>query len=494
MRDRDLVLSLYKDGVLVASRPVELGAELTLDDRLRVRVEPKEGADVVTLPAAPPVAGAFPAEAGDGTTLEVAQIWGDTVLRAERFPLLGRVRVGRSRDCAFFAHLPQERFPLIANEAGRCWLQLLPEFEGVIEEPGRVRALREIWAEGTDTFDGLYPFPVRRLPIEPGARIRVQIGTLTLVIRRLAPGARLPSDVLKRVDYRFMGVLLSVLFVCLTLGLGAWWLTVAGLLAAAPSLTNDPPAILAILTQTFVPTSPRTDDAPGAKAAGDAGTIGDPKASVKHARGGVAKGSSDREAMNGNPMVDALHDVDLNSMFGRDGLTGGLQKNLGAMTGGDLADQNGTHGLGLRGDQHGGGGHSLTIGFSDHGHGHGPPLSGPAPKKRDANVRVDSEEVQVTQMDPALIDAAIRRHLPEIEYCYDRELQGDAALAGKVVVHFVIAGDGRVAAAEIAQSTLGSAAVESCVVARMKAIPFPEPPGHGLVSVHYPFLFKSAGH
>jgi TonB family protein len=180
-------------------------------------------------------------------------------------------------------------------------------------------------------------------------------------------------------------------------------------------------------------------------------------------------------------------------MFGRGGLAGGLEKNLGAMTGRDLADQNGTHGLGLRGDKRGGGGHSLTIGFADHGHGHGPLPSGPSPKKKDANVRVDSEETQVVQMDPALIDAAIRRHLPEIEYCYDRELQSDPSLAGKVVVHFVITGDGHVGAAEIEQSTLGNAAVDGCVLTRVKAIVFAQPPGRGMVSVHYPFLFKGAG-
>ncbi|MEQ1504498.1 MAG: AgmX/PglI C-terminal domain-containing protein, partial [Myxococcota bacterium] len=93
-------------------------------------------------------------------------------------------------------------------------------------------------------------------------------------------------------------------------------------------------------------------------------------------------------------------------------------------------------------------------------------------------------------LDRSLIDEVIKSHMAQIRYCYQRELQRDADLGGKLVVKFTIAKDGTVARAAAASSTLGSAAVDACVVGRFQRMQFPTPKGGGIVVVSYPFLFS----
>ncbi len=94
-------------------------------------------------------------------------------------------------------------------------------------------------------------------------------------------------------------------------------------------------------------------------------------------------------------------------------------------------------------------------------------------------------------IDKTFIDAVVRRHMNQIRYCYQRELQKNPGLAGKVVVKFVVAKDGTVASASIKSSTLNDATVESCLVSRFLRMSFPAPGGGGIVMVSYPFLFTA---
>ena len=93
-------------------------------------------------------------------------------------------------------------------------------------------------------------------------------------------------------------------------------------------------------------------------------------------------------------------------------------------------------------------------------------------------------------MDKALVDAVIRRHLQSIRYCYQRELQREPSLAGKITVRFVIANDGSVSNVSTKSSTLGNAEVEGCINNRFYKMDFPKPKGNGIVFVSYPFLFS----
>lgn len=91
-----------------------------------------------------------------------------------------------------------------------------------------------------------------------------------------------------------------------------------------------------------------------------------------------------------------------------------------------------------------------------------------------------------------VISRIIRRNMDRIKYCYERTLQVQPALAGRVTARFEIGPDGSVIDARITDSTLSNADVETCLVARFRAMQFPAPEGGGVVAVTYPLVFTVA--
>lgn len=86
----------------------------------------------------------------------------------------------------------------------------------------------------------------------------------------------------------------------------------------------------------------------------------------------------------------------------------------------------------------------------------------------------------------------IRRNIRQIRYCYERSLRRNPSLKGKVVVRWMIMASGRVKGAKVASSTLKNKRVESCLLRRVLRFRFPKPNPAGLVTVRYPFIFRSS--
>ena len=103
--------------------------------------------------------------------------------------------------------------------------------------------------------------------------------------------------------------------------------------------------------------------------------------------------------------------------------------------------------------------------------------------------RIGGDPIILGALDKSLIDAVIKRHMNQIRYCYQRELNKNPNLGGKITVKFVIAKDGGVSSAQTKTSTMKNPAVESCINSRFMRFKFPEPKGGGIVIVSYPFLF-----
>jgi hypothetical protein len=93
-------------------------------------------------------------------------------------------------------------------------------------------------------------------------------------------------------------------------------------------------------------------------------------------------------------------------------------------------------------------------------------------------------------LDKNIIRRYIRRKIPRIKFCYEKQLLVNAKLRGTVWADFVIAADGRVATSK---ATGVSKAVSSCVAMVVGTIRFPRPKGGGVVKVRYPFRFTSSG-
>lgn len=90
-----------------------------------------------------------------------------------------------------------------------------------------------------------------------------------------------------------------------------------------------------------------------------------------------------------------------------------------------------------------------------------------------------------------VIKAYIATKMGAIKACYQKGLQANPDLSGKIKVKFLIQPNGAVNPAKIDESTIGNDGVENCVLNNVKAWKFPQAKGGGVTTVVYPFVFAS---
>ncbi len=90
------------------------------------------------------------------------------------------------------------------------------------------------------------------------------------------------------------------------------------------------------------------------------------------------------------------------------------------------------------------------------------------------------------------IAEVVKKHLREIQYCYEKNLLLNPKLAGKLIMEWTITTSGAVSLVKTAQSSMNSPAVALCISGKIKQWKFPQPKG-GIVVVTYPFIFNSIG-
>ena len=179
---------------------------------------------------------------------------------------------------------------------------------------------------------------------------------------------------------------------------------------------------------------------------------------------------------------------------------------LGAMTGNDIGQNFGFGGLGLRGTGRGGGGLGQgTIGMGNFGTigrgggrgegegGYGRGVGGFRGRSAGVpQVRSGGAEVRGS-LSKEVIRRVVRRHINEVKFCYEQQLNARPDLSGRVTTKFVISPTGSVQSAMVGSSSLRNEAVESCIVRAVRRWTFPAPDGGGVVVVNYPFLLDAAG-
>jgi TonB family protein len=178
---------------------------------------------------------------------------------------------------------------------------------------------------------------------------------------------------------------------------------------------------------------------------------------------------------------------------------------LGALMGDQIGSNFGFGGLGLRGTGRGGGGTGEgTIGLGNigtighgagggSGSGYGSGAGGF--RGRDAKVpRIRSGTADVHgSLSKEVIRRIIGRHINEVRFCYEQELNSRPDLQGRVAVKFMISPSGTVQTAAVATSDLGNAKVEQCIAQAVRRWTFPAPDGGGIVVVTYPFVLSQTG-
>jgi hypothetical protein len=90
----------------------------------------------------------------------------------------------------------------------------------------------------------------------------------------------------------------------------------------------------------------------------------------------------------------------------------------------------------------------------------------------------------------AEIMKVVRSRKNAIGNCYERELQRQKGLGGKVVLTWRITSSGAVDSARVRSTTLRSGKVEDCIVRQIQGLVFPQPRGGAVAHVrNFPFLF-----
>lgn len=177
-----------------------------------------------------------------------------------------------------------------------------------------------------------------------------------------------------------------------------------------------------------------------------------------------------------------------------------LNAALGKVRGsGSVADAGGLDGMGTRGGGDGGGDRTMKVGGlgfgREGGHGcDGACLAGLGIGfgVKTATPFIDRAGDPLDGLSAGEIGRVMRRHAAEIKACFEAELRRNPALYGKVAMAFEINPLGEVSIVNVKESTLGSAAVEGCMSARIRTWRFPEPRGGGVVNVTYSWVFSVA--
>ena len=426
--------------------------------------------------------------------LEVALLWGDTVIDVKAFDVGQGVRIGPGSDSEFrlYSDALGQGFQLVsAGPSAR-----------VATPPGGKTFLRHDGSELSSTGE-----------VELGLddRCMVTLETTNLILRWIRPAKILKTGFFDSVDFYFTKVL-SVAFMIHLVVLIGFWITPTSNDMLSEDLFKNPSAFAKLLIKPPEKEKKKKFDLSGvkegAKAKGKEGKFGKKEAKKEDAapskKGApivnAHKREEDRTKIMKAGLLGALGGATgaESNIFGPGGLGTGINNALGGLKGGaGMGDAHGVGGLGSRGTGPGGGGTALGIGgLGTKGNGHGRggfgsiDLGGRG--KGDTRI-VPGRTIVQGSLSKEIIGKIIRRHWNEIKYCYETELNKNPNLYGKVAVAFTIDGTGVVSDANIGESTMNNTSVENCMVTRVRRWRFPEPKGGGQVFVTYPWVFKAAG-
>jgi hypothetical protein len=113
-------------------------------------------------------------------------------------------------------------------------------------------------------------------------------------------------------------------------------------------------------------------------------------------------------------------------------------------------------------------------------------------KPREVKVAVGEAEGDIEGLTAEEINRVVKARAGMFRACYQRELNRSPGLGGKLVMHFVIGGDGAVKNAKTSpSSSLRNDAVEECVNRQIMTMRFPAK--GGISNVNYPFVFQPGG-
>jgi outer membrane biosynthesis protein TonB len=174
-----------------------------------------------------------------------------------------------------------------------------------------------------------------------------------------------------------------------------------------------------------------------------------------------------------------------------------MEQAMNGLAGAQLVAGRGAGGLGNAGTGLGGGGVGLGriqgSGELDVGAGRGRGRKGPGlgrGKEREVSAGMETGSPTAEGgLTREQVTRVVRAHAAAVKYCYEKELQRQPSLSGKIEVYWVIRPNGSVDRAKIASSTVGSREVEGCIERQVRNWQFPRSDADTIVQ-SFPFFFK----
>lgn len=463
--------------------------------------------------------------------LEIKTLWGSSVLDTLTVHDKPRITLGDERKIAGWGpfqrvehcdiEIPSRDLPskswALADHAGgdgtSYTLHLPPGLTGRVERAdGHIISLEALYQGGQGAETGDVPGSVR-YPLRAAETVFVAVEQVVLQIRYVRRTQLVPPPFMSRLNYAWVNTLVLAFFFH-AMAIVSFVATPQTQAQLNEDLFKNPTRFANFK---LTPEQKQKQDSMLSKL-----KQGETGAKAKGADGKAGKKDHDkskkdgRMAVKGDPTQQEIAKSTLNTLFGAKGgdarshlfgsggLGGELKGALGGVTGAEIGDAAGLGGLGTRGSGPGGGGLSMNSvglgalgthgrGGGQGGTGYGEGAAGLGRKDdRDLNISAGSPII-MGSLDKELIRRVIKQHLPQIRYCYEKELIRSPGLFGKVATEFTITAEGAVSDAKVSQSTLNNDEVERCITAKIRTWRFPKPKGGGVVVVKYPFLFKTTG-
>jgi hypothetical protein len=463
------------------------------------RRAPRPAPAVSILPPLPPI----PEDAitPENRFIEVTLRWGGTVVDVRRIKAVPKFTIGRDNGDDLFVPLDGGSFTLLTSSEGGGWkVRFRDQMSGNVRRGEQEVPIAQ--AGAIPDGDGY------AVPLTDDTVVSLGMGYHSVEVRPVAKSRIVP--IVPFFDALWANAALVTLF-----GAAAFVATVTLMPIGMDSLDDD------LMTnptkfQTLILKPPPKDNTflknfkgPSAKkqaAKKDQGQAGDKKADPKKDNGRMATKAKDKptdEQVVANKMAALFGEKGAAAQLLDGAATGGaLTAALGGISGDRVAAGYGMGGLGMRGGGPGGGGTGTgtlgtgAIGTRGRGGGNGSYGAGEgglgAKTDRDVTMTQGTPTI-LGSLDPEIIRRIVREHAGQIRYCYESELTRTPGIFGKIVMKWIINGEGRVMQAQVAETQMKNANVENCLATKIKTWSFPKPKGGGMVVVNYPFVFKQGG-
>jgi TonB family protein len=505
--------------------PFAIPVETPVPERAPVASETRWG----ILASAPPI---NPAEVESSeAAVEVVILWGDeNVLHVEHVSPPRDITIGEGGDYLVGAELlGTERLPVVIERDGKLCCVVPEGASGTVSVGETSRTFAELDADGKLLAFGelrgakMYPLP-------DGATARVCHRGLTFLVRPTNAGKELASAApIHWRRYSWVGISLAVHAALLMMfyfmppssqalsldNVNANDRLVQFAMDATETVQEDIPDFME---------EPATEEpgGTGERHDGEEGDSGREDSPETHARYGI-QGNSATPVMARENAAENMQTIGAigavralfgswdtpTSPYGADQAIGADEMSaIGDIMGDHVGNNFGFNGLGMTGTGRGAGGHGLgtyglgTLGTLGHGGGRGngdgygdgygrsPNLHDREHTDRVPQIRETGAHV-VGSLSQEAIRRVVRRHLPEVRFCYEQGLQQNPSLEGRVTVSWIISPAGTVQSASIAPgSSLQNGQVESCIATAVRRWSFPQPDGGGTVGVNYPFTLQ----